>query len=260
MNAIAMLTGGLQSVQELCPQHNISKVKSGPNQICPQCAIELVNQQNQNRQHEVNQMVREKHFAGATLPERHAGSRFKNYTVRHAGQQNAVNSALSYVQSILSGVKNNFVMVGKTGTGKTHLACASARTLLTRGMYARYITSEEMAQRIMDAWDKKNPDITEKSVIHEFTQYDLLILDEYGLHDRDKRRELVHKVLYARYDRMKPTMLISNMTLHDTKDGSGKTIPGLISDLGDRLWSRFQQGSLTVVECNWADARLGGGV
>ncbi|MCU4621836.1 ATP-binding protein, partial [Acinetobacter radioresistens] len=78
MNAMAMLTGGLQSVQEMCTEHNIAKVKAGPNQICPQCAIELVNQQNQNRQHEVDQMVREKHFAGATLPERHAGSRFKN--------------------------------------------------------------------------------------------------------------------------------------------------------------------------------------
>ena len=76
-----------------------------------------------------------------------------------------------------------------------------------------------------------------------------MILDEYGLHDRDKRLELVHKVLYARYDAMKPTMLISNFTLAE-----------LQKDLGDRLWSRFQQGGLTVVECNWGDQRLGGGV
>lgn len=258
MNAMAMLSGGLQHVQALCTEHNVAKVQAGPNQICPQCAIELVNSQNQNRQHEVDRMVREKHFAGATLPERYADSRFKNYRTQHAGHQNALNQSVSYVKSILNGDKNNFVMVGKTGTGKTHLACAAARILLSKGMFARYITSEEMAQRIMDAWDKKTPDVTEKSVIHDFTQYDLLILDEYGLNDRDKRRELVHKVLYARYDRMKPTMLISNMTLHDTKDGSGKVIPGLISDLGDRLWSRFQQGGLTIVECNWADARVRG--
>jgi DNA replication protein DnaC len=99
----------------------------------------------------------------------------------------------------------------------------------------------------MNAWEQ--PDATEKSVIYDFSQYDLLILDEYGLHDRDKRRELVHKVLYARYDRMKPTMLISNLTLAE-----------LQKDLGDRLWSRFQQGGLTVVECNWTDQRVGGGV
>ena len=33
----------------------------------------------------------------------------------------------------------------------------------------------------------------------------------------------------------------------------------LKTDLGDRLWPRFQDGGLTVVECNWADARAGEG-
>ncbi|MDH2046494.1 ATP-binding protein, partial [Acinetobacter johnsonii] len=32
----------------------------------------------------------------------------------------------------------------------------------------------------------------------------------------------------------------------------------LQKDLGDRLWSRFQQGGLSVVACNWADERVGG--
>ncbi|WP_431612573.1 ATP-binding protein, partial [Chryseobacterium sp. 'Rf worker isolate 10'] len=96
---------------------------------------------------------------------------------------------------------------------------ATARTLLNKGKYARYITSEDLAQRIMNAWEQ--PDATEKSVIHDFSQYYLLILDEYGLHDRDKRRELVHKVLYARYDRMKPTMLISNLTLAELQKDLG---------------------------------------
>lgn len=179
------------------------------------------------------------------LPERHATSGFKNYLVKHAGHQNALNQVISFAKNMINGDKNNFVMVGPTGTGKTHLSCATARTLLNKGRYARYITSEDMAQRIMNAWEQS--DATEKSVIYDFTQYDLLILDEYGLHDRDKRRELVHKVLYARYDRMKPTMLISNLTLAE-----------LQKDLGDRLWSRFQQGGLTVVECNWVDQRVGG--
>lgn len=246
MNTMALLSDGFQKVQAICTQHNVAKVQAGPNQICPKCAIDLVESQNKNRQKEIDEMVREKHFAGAMLPERHAGSGFRNYIAELPGQQNSLNQSVSYAKNILIGVKNNFVMVGKTGTGKTHLACATARTLLNKGKYARYITSEDMAQKIMDAWDSKIPDSTEKSVIYEFTQYDLLILDEYGLNDRDKRRELVHKVLYARYDRMKPTMLISNLTLIE-----------LQKDLGDRLWSRFQQGGLTVVECNWTDQRFG---
>jgi len=246
MNAMSMLNQGLKQTQEICSKHKTPMVQAGPFQKCPQCAVEFLEEQKRNAQAEIDRTVREKHFAGAMLPERHAESGFKNYIVQHAGQQNALNLVVSFAKNMISGHKNNFVMVGPTGTGKTHLSCATARTLLNKGKHARYITSEELAQRIMDAWDRKVPDVTEKSVIYDFSQYDLLILDEYGLHDRDKRRELVHKVLYARYDRMKPTMLISNLTLDELK-----------KDLGDRLWSRFQDGGLTVVECNWMDQRVG---
>lgn len=249
MNAMSMLTQGLKQTQAICSKHKTAMVQAGPFQKCPQCAVEFHEEQLAQAQAEIDRTVREKHFAGAMLPERHATSGFKNYIVQHAGHQNALNQVVSFAKNMIHGHKNNFVMVGPTGTGKTHLSCATARTLLNKGKYARYITSEDLAQRIMDAWDRKVPDATEKSVIYDFSQYDLLILDEYGLHDRDKRRELVHKVLYARYDRMKPTMLISNLTLAE-----------LQKDLGDRLWSRFQQGGLTVVECNWADQRVGGGV
>lgn len=249
MNTMALLIDGFQKVESFCTEHNVAKVQAGPNQICPKCAIELVETQNKNRQQEIDRLVREKHFAGAMLPERHAESGFKNYTVGHVGQENSLKEAIAYARNILNSAVNNLVMVGTTGVGKTHLGCATARTLLNKGMYVRYITSEEMAQKIMRAWDKDTKDSSEQSVIYEFTQYDLLILDEYGLHDRDKRLELVHKVLYARYDAMKPTMLISNFTLKQLKE-----------DLGDRLWSRFQQGGLTTIECNWADQRLGGGV
>lgn len=247
MNAMSPFSFGLKQVHEFCNKHQTAMVQAGPYHKCPQCAVEFLEEQKRNAQAEIDRTVREKHFAGAMLPERHANSGFKNYHVQHAGHQNALNQVVSFAKNMISGHKNNFVMVGPTGTGKTHLSCATARTLLNKGKYARYITSEDLAQRIMDAWDRKVPDATEKSVIYDFSQYDLLILDEYGLHDRDKRRELVHKVLYARYDRMKPTMLISNLTLAE-----------LQKDLGDRLWSRFQQGGLTVVECNWTDQRVGG--
>ncbi len=70
--------------------------------------------------------------------------------------------------------------------------------------------------------------IQRKNTTYRYSEYDLLTVDEYGLHDREKRLELVHKVLYARYDEMKPTMLISNLTLAKLQE-----------DLGDRLWFSF---------------------
>ena len=244
----AMISMSFPQVQAFCPEHKVHMVQAGPNQICPECAKNNVNQNNRERQKHVDQMVRELHFAGAMIPARHKDSGFRNYQATHEGQSKALANCVNFSKSMINGHKRNLIMTGKTGTGKTHLSCATARTLLNKGIQVRYITSEDMANEIANAW--KKPDDSESSAVYRFTDYDLLILDEYGLHDRHENRlQLVHKVLYSRYDAGKATMIVSNLTLAE-----------LQKDLGDRLWSRFQHDGLTVVECNWADQRVGGGV
>lgn len=241
----SIFSNGLPKAQAICIIHKIAKVQAGPNQICPKCASEDLNKSKVDHQREVDMMVFEKHLSGAMIPVRHAQSEFLNYKVQLQGQATALQACITFTQKIIAEGKSNFIMVGSTGTGKTHLACGTAKTLLKKGLYVRYITSEELAQRIMNAWDKDTKDQSEEAIIYEFAQYDLLIIDEYGLHDRDKRMELVHKVLTKRYDCKKPTMLVSNFTLKK-----------LQNDLGDRLWSRFQHDGLAVVECNWGDSRV----
>ena len=242
----AMISMNFPAVHAFCVEHNVQMVQAGPNQICPECAKNNVNQNNLEHQKHVDQMVRELHFGGAMIPVRHKDSGFRNYNVTHAGQSNALNTCVAFARTMIAGQKRNLLMSGKTGTGKTHLSCATAKTLLGKGISVRYITSEDMANEIANAWTKH--DDSERSAVYRFSEYDLLILDEYGLHDRHENRlQLVHKVLYSRYDIGKATMIVSNMTLTD-----------LQKDLGDRLWSRFQHDGLSVIECNWADQRVGG--
>ncbi|VXA58255.1 DNA replication protein [Acinetobacter proteolyticus] len=247
MNALVNLENGFNLVEQVCQTHKIRKVQAGPHQICPECAIEHVNESRKGDQARVDKMARMKRLDGAMMPERHNDSAFTNFKTNTQGQATALSECIAYAQALLNKCEKhaNFIMVGSTGTGKTHLACATAKTLLKNGLFVRYITSEELAQRVMNAWDKDTKDQSEESVIYDICQYDLLILDEYGLHDRDKRLEIIHRVLTARYDRKKPTMLISNFTMKQLK-----------VDLGDRLWSRFQHDGLKTVECKWADARV----
>ena len=85
-----------------------------------------------------------------------------------------------------------------------------------------------------------------KTINAKIANVSLLVIDEYGLHDRhEKRLEMVHKVLYNRYDNMKSTLLISNFTLQNIQ-----------RDLGARLWSRLHENSLIIVPCYWADQRI----
>ncbi|MHA3090814.1 ATP-binding protein [Acinetobacter brisouii] len=231
---------------QICPVHKTAMIKFGPTVQCKACAIELVKQGNIEHDVAVNEMVRKNHFAGAKLPDRHAECGFKNYTVNNHGQQYAKETCLKFAKLINSGSVANLIMVGRTGTGKTHLACAIARNVLDARKFARYVTSEQMATDIADAW--KKADDSEASAIYRYTEHDFLIIDEYGLHDQhEKLLQLVHKVLYARYDAKKSTMLISNWTKEQ-----------LQQSLGDRLWSRFQHDGLEIVSCDWSDARVGG--
>ena len=246
MNSVSsILNTAVQQTQELCLEHNEFKINLLGRLVCKSCAKVFMEQVHTNHESEVNQSVREKHFAGAMLPNRHAKSGFRNYVISNNGQKTALNQCATFAKDTNSGINRNLIMVGRTGTGKTHLACAVARNVLETKKYARYVTSEDMANEIANAWAKA--DDNEANAISRFTDCDLLILDEYGLHDRHENRlQLVHKVLYARYDAGEPTMLISNMT-----------IGYLEKDLGDRLWSRFQHDGMTVVQCNWADQRAG---
>ena len=249
MNSMpSILNATAQPTQELCDKHNELKINLSGRTVCKSCAKEFMKQVHVEHEAEKNQAVREKHFAGAMLPSRHAESGFKNYQVKNNGQQIALTQCSTFAKDINHGMNRSLIMVGRTGTGKTHLSCSVAKNVLNQRKYARYITSEDMANEIANAW--KKADDSEASAIYRFTEYDLLILDEYGLHDRHENRlQLVHKVLYSRYDAKKATMLISNMTIEELK-----------KDLGDRLWSRFQHDGLTIVECNWNDSRVGGGV
>jgi len=43
----AMISMKFQQVQAYCAEHNVQKVQAGPNQICPECAKNLVNKNNQ---------------------------------------------------------------------------------------------------------------------------------------------------------------------------------------------------------------------
>ncbi|MFW1807614.1 ATP-binding protein [Acinetobacter ursingii] len=238
----------IQYSNEFCADHNEPKISMFGRATCPTCAKQLLAQAQVDHEHAVNQMVREKHFAGSMLPVRHETSGFRNYLVEHDEQRIAKIECHDFAKDQVKGSIRNLIMVGRTGTGKTHLACAVARNVLDARKYVRYITSEDMANEIANAWTK--PDDSEASAIYRFTEYDLLILDEYGLHDQhEKRLALVHKVLYSRYDAKKSTMLISNWTIEQLKE-----------NLGDRLWSRFQHDGLTIVNCNWADQRTGGAV
>ena len=242
---------------EFCAEHNVAKLITGKTLTCPECAkivLDLSRSAADDTQAEKWLEMRTKQ---AFFPIRHMACTLKDYNVTLPEQRKAMEACVAFSKAVEQGTAQYLTLVGSTGTGKTHLVCGIGRYMLKKRKSVRYITSAEIAEKILNSWGRK--DQTEKSVIDDFASYDLLIVDEIGLHDsanlaegklknmNDVRRMAVHKVLSERYDKLKSTVIVSNFNQVALKNW-----------LGDRLWSRFHDNGSKLIECSWQDARIGG--
>ncbi|MCU4609153.1 ATP-binding protein [Acinetobacter ursingii] len=177
-------------------------------------------------------------LSNSGLKKRYIHCGFKNFSITKVAQEDAVNHCQCFAQKLISGESCNLALLGSSGTGKTHLSASIIRNILHSSFRSvRYFISAEIAQKMMDSWSDHSS--SEDEIIRQLTSFALLIIDEYGLHDRhEKRLEMVHKVLYSRYDQMKSTLLISNFSLAQFE-----------KDVGTRLWSRLHENGLMIVPC-----------
>ena len=245
-----------QKSNELCPDHSVEMLIARGKLVCPVCAknsLEASRKVDAEKQKQEWLKTRTKQ---AFFPRRHEDCTLKSYIVQSKPQQIALNASVQFAKDCEENLIKNLMLVGSTGTGKTHLVCGIGRFMLRINKSVRYITSAEISEKVIGSWGRK--DQTEESVIEDLAEYDLLIIDEIGLHDslgtdgkaknmNDLKKQAVHKVLFKRYDMMKNTVLVSNFTEEILKDW-----------LGDRLWSRLRENQSQVIPCIWGDARTGG--
>ncbi|WP_160310646.1 ATP-binding protein [Chromobacterium subtsugae] len=137
----------------------------------------------------------------------------------------------------------NVVMVGSTGTGKTHMASAAALNLISHcGLEVRYVTSDQMRIEVCDTWGK--PGRSENAELRRLAKYPLLIIDEVDILDANGHGlRILNRVIDARSADGLPTVFISNQTQER-----------LIDIVGPRAVSRMYENALAL-QCYWDDFR-----
>lgn len=223
------------------------KVKWSP---CPDCHREEERQEQAKRARQLsargNQVRLEQALADAAIPRRYTTRTLDTYQATTEGQQKALSSARRFADNFEAAMEDgaNLIMAGSPGTGKTHLAIGIAHQVIANGYTAAFMTSMNAIRRVRETY-RRDSDDTERAAIASLAAPDLLILDEVGVQlGTDAERITLFEIINARYEQMRPMILISNLD-----------IEGVQEFLGRRSVDRLREGGGRAVVFDWASYR-----
>ncbi len=125
--------------------------------------------------------------------------------------------------------KENVLLLGNSGTGKTHLALALGLAACQSGHRVRFTTASALVSELIEARDEKHLLRFQK----QLANYELLIVDELGFVPLSKTgTELLFETFSQRYERAS-TLVTSNLPFDEWTEvfGSERLTGALLNRL-----------------------------
>jgi len=142
-----------------------------------------------------------------TVPERFYKESLDTFRVDDNEKRNALVNVHMFMQAVKKRNFQTLIFLGNVGTGKTHLACGIIREC--GGLYklASSIVEEIRRTKSFTATE------TEANLLYKYGQANLLIIDEIGRSNSVLDEQyIIYQIINERYNRRKPTVLISNQS------------------------------------------------
>jgi len=181
----------------------------------------------------------------ACIPERFKSRRLDNFTADGKGQQDALDICMKFAEDFPANAGKSLLFLGLPGTGKTHLSVGICQMIMElHGSTALFTSAMKMLQRIKGTWNPRSEE-SELNAIKVFVRPDLLVLDEIGVQfGSETEKNILFHVINERYERNKPVILISNLTLKE-----------IVPYLGERVYDRLREDGAESVVFAWESFR-----
>lgn len=214
---------------------------------CPGCAAEKAEADREAA--EVERQLRERArieemLGRAAIPVRFIGRSFDTYRADTPAQLAALTAARDYAENFDRHARTgeSLMMLGKAGTGKSHLASAVLQAIMP-GHCGMYTTAADVIEMVRETW-RRDSEKSQGRVLHLLSSVPLLVVDEVGVqYGTESEQNTLFQIIDRRYRDRRPLILMAN--LQPTE---------LQALLGDRIFDRLREVS-KVLTFDWDSYR-----
>ena len=220
---------------------------------CPRCHFDARHSQDFDQRSKAVGIHRDRllneRLLDAGIPARFTACTLSNWSADAPAKAQALAACGGFVEAFEENfaVGRSAMLLGTVGTGKTHLGTAMLQAVIREhahdGLRGLYATAGSIIRDVKTTFGNRGR--TEADVYADLIRPDLLVIDEVGVqHGTDFERQVLFEVINGRYERIKPTIVVSNLGVTELRQC-----------LGDRAVDRLRDKSGIVVVFRWASAR-----
>jgi DNA replication protein DnaC len=187
-------------------------------------------------------------LSGARIPKRYEHCELASYTAdfpgAHASLALAHLSATKFAHEYDPRDGAGLLIIGKIGTGKTHLAVGITKELiLNKGVPCLFYDYRELLKEIQNSYNS-TVQTTELDVLRPVFETDVLVLDELGaVKPTEWVWDTVSLILNTRYNDNRTTIITTNFEdqpAAGTNGGGSIRMAARAESLGDRIGERMR--------------------
>jgi DNA replication protein DnaC len=161
--------------------------------------------------------------------------------IARAGLGKVLMQVRSFVREFPAPDRPGLLLVGETGTGKTHLAVAALRAVMDRGHEGLFFDFQNLLDRIRSGYDAASGS-SDREAYRSAMDADVLLLDDLGSHRvTEWVEDTVTSIITYRCNHQKPLIATTNLDVEESGVVNYTTAGGMQvhrKTLGDVIGAR----------------------
>lgn len=163
-------------------------------------------EENRNKRKRIEKLIR-----NSGIKKRFQNRTFENFVTDSSNKQ-AFENSKAYAKNFnkFKQTGEGIYYTGGFGTGKTHLAVATAIALINKGIPVICMTAIDLLAEIRKTYDKDR-NISEYQILQAYKEADLLVIDDLGKeYCSDWAATMLYDIINDRYERCLPVIITTN--------------------------------------------------